>query len=305
MQKGPLPLGRIITFLVLAYGTAWAFVLGLPPTVPFTVRGALAMLAPAVAAAAIRGPLFREGFADSGLTPNISRSWRTYVISYAIAPALIFAGFWLSTAVGIQHWGVQSIEVVMKAFGNIAPPAHASAQDLTQHIPLAAVVAIALAGLTVSIPINMIFTFGEEFGWRGYLLVRLAPLGRTKAALLVGIIWGLWHAPLIAVFGYVYPGHPVAGIFMMTLYTTPMSIIFAWLRFKSNSVWPSTIAHAANNAQAMLAYMVLSPADSLLRPPGGAIALVPIVAFATWIIMTDRLEEREGGISPEPSAEAA
>lgn len=305
MQRAPLPLGGIITFLVLAYGIAWAFVLGLPATVPFTVRGALAMLAPAVGAAAVRGPLFREGFADSGLEPNITRSWRMYVIAYAIAPALIFTGFWLSTAVGIQHWGVQSIEVMLKAFGNIAPPAHASAQDLTQHIPLPVILAIALAGLTVSIPINMIFTFGEEFGWRGYLLVRLAPLGRTKAALLVGIIWGLWHAPLIAAFGYVYPGHPIAGIFMMTLYTTPLSIIFAWLRFKSKSVWPSTIAHAANNAQAMLAYMVLSPADSLLRPPAGIIALVPIIAFAAWIIATNRLEDNETGTSPKPSAEAA
>lgn len=72
MPNSPLPLVKVITFLVLAYGIAWAFVLGLPATVPFTVRGALAMLAPALVAAAVRGPLFLEG-ADADLAPNIMR----------------------------------------------------------------------------------------------------------------------------------------------------------------------------------------------------------------------------------------
>jgi len=43
----------------------------------------------------------------------------------------------------------------------------------------------------------MIFTFGEEFGWRGYLLPRLAPLGGISAAIITGVIWGLWHTPVI------------------------------------------------------------------------------------------------------------
>ena len=44
---------------------------------------------------------------------------------------------------------------------------------------------------------QMIFTFGEEFGWRGYLLPRLAPLGGISAAIITGVIWGLWHTPVI------------------------------------------------------------------------------------------------------------
>jgi membrane protease YdiL (CAAX protease family) len=299
MRNPALRRPNVVVFLLLAFGIAWVIVLALPASVPFGLRGALAMLAPAAAAAAVRGPLFREGFGDAGLETNITASWRIYAIAYALMPVLIFAGFCLSAALGVQHWGIQPLDVIVKSFGvNITPPPGA---DFSQRLPLAAVVIMALAGLSVSIPINMIFTFGEEFGWRGYLLVRLAPLGRTNAALLVGIIWGLWHAPLIAAYGYVYPGHPIAGIFMMVLYTTPMSIIFAWFRFKSNSVWPSTLAHAANNAQAMLAYIVLSPADSLLRPPAGIIALLPLFIAATWIVATKRLEEREGGSSLEPA----
>jgi membrane protease YdiL (CAAX protease family) len=37
--------------------------------------------------------------------------------------------------------------------------------------------------------------FGEEYGWRGYLLPKLLPLGELRASLLVGVIWGVWHFP--------------------------------------------------------------------------------------------------------------
>lgn len=287
-RSDAIPLPNVVVYLTLAFGIAWTIVLGLPSWVPFAARGALAMLAPAAAAAVVRGPLFREGFADAGLEPRIVRSWRIYAAAYLLPPLLIFAGFWLSVYLGTQHWGIQTLDAVIEAFGvNVTPPA--SSADLSARLPIVSLLTIALASMTVSIPINMLFTFGEEFGWRGYLLPRLAPLGRTNAAILVGIIWGFWHAPLIAAYGYVYPGHPVAGVFMMVLYTTPMSVIFAWFRFKSNSVWPSTMAHAANNAQAMLAYLVLTPADSLLRPPAGIIALLPFFAAAAWIVVTKRL----------------
>ena len=143
---------------------------------------------------------------------------------------------------------------------------------------------------TLAIPLNMIFAFGEEFGWRGYLLPRLAPLGGVLAAIITGIVWGLWHAPIIVLNGYNYPGHPWLGVVMMVIFTVALSIIFAWLRFRSGSVWPSTLAHAAFNAQAGFAIVFLSQADSLLRAPIGLIGLLPTIAFAIWLAVTGRLK---------------
>ncbi len=45
--------------------------------------------------------------------------------------------------------------------------------------------------------LNIFTTFGEEWGWRGYLVPKTAARLRIVPTLLVtGVIWGLWHAPL-------------------------------------------------------------------------------------------------------------
>jgi len=137
---------------------------------------------------------------------------------------------------------------------------------------------------------QMIFTFGEEFGWRGYLLPRLAPLGGISAAIITGVIWGLWHTPVIVLDGYNYPGHPWAGVGVMVIFTVALGMIFAWLRFRSGSVWPSVMGHAALNAQAGFGFLLLSPADSLVRAPIGLVGLVPMIAFAIWLAATGRLK---------------
>jgi uncharacterized protein len=54
--------------------------------------------------------------------------------------------------------------------------------------PLWSVVPVLLAGTLLSV-------FGEEYGWRGYLLPKLMPLGELRASLIVGVIWGVWHFP--------------------------------------------------------------------------------------------------------------
>lgn len=86
--------------------------------------------------------------------------------------------------------------------------------------------------------INSVFAFGEELGWRGFLLPRLMPLGKTKAYLLVGIIWGLWHAPLITM-GYRSYTNAVLGIIIFTSATIALSwfINDLTLKYKKVCFW--------------------------------------------------------------------
>ena len=85
--------------------------------------------------------------------------------------------------------------------------------------------------------------FGEEYGWRVYLQDRLFPLlGGYKGVLILGIIWGLWHAPLIFL-GLNYPGQPIIGNIEMILFTIVLGIIFSYAVLKTGSVWIAVILH--------------------------------------------------------------
>jgi uncharacterized protein len=204
---------------------------------------------------------------------------------------LLVAGIALSLLIGYQHWMDPAV-ALQKIVAQQLAAAH---QSLPAGVTLHQVAEITLVtqlveAFTLGVAINMIFTFGEEFGWRGYLLPRLAPLGGTWAVVLTGIIWGLWHAPLIVLSGYNFPGHPWLGIGGMVLFTVALGVVFAWLRFRSGSVWPSTLAHAVLNAQYGIALLVLAPAgDSLLRPAVGVIGVAPIAVLALVLIVTGRL----------------
>lgn len=100
--------------------------------------------------------------------------------------------------------------------------------------------------------LNVIPAFGEEWGWRGYLTRALLPLGQPGAFLVTGVLWGLWHAPLL-VLGYNYPNVPVVvSFFMMACFCTLVGVLLSWLRLASRSIWPAAIAHGFLNASAGL-----------------------------------------------------
>lgn len=122
--------------------------------------------------------------------------------------------------------------------------------------------------------INCVFTTGEEVGWRGYLYPRLLDLLPRPAALVLGgVIWGLWHAPVILL-GYNYPSvAPWLGLLMMCGFTTFAGTILMWLRARSRSVWPAVVGHAVVNAMSSAVVITLSdtqhPVNTALGTPLG------------------------------------
>ncbi len=281
-------------FLLLTFGISWSIFIGLRALgVPFTIRASSGMFGPALATLLTR--LIRhDGFADAGLRLAAKGQrgvgW-IYVAAYVVPPILIAASIGFVLLVGYQHWdlsrNMQELANVIKK--QLGTQGVSSGMTPTQLATISVITQTVLA-FTLGIIINMFFTFGEEFGWRGYLLPRLAPLGGLPAAILVGLIWGFWHAPLIVLDGYNYPDHPWLGVLLMMFSCVLLSIIFAWLRFRSGSVWPSTLAHAALNAQAGFALLVLSAGDALLRAPIGLLGLVPMLIFAIFLVVTGRLK---------------
>ncbi len=160
--------------------------------------------------------------------------------------------------------------------------------------PLLLAVALMAAGLAAGVTVNLVVALGEEAGWRGYLLRRLEGyLGFWPAALLVGVIWGLWHAPLVAA-GYDYtvpllsgcgPGaNGVTAILAFIAYTAAAGLVAAELqRLAGSSLVPAAF-HGTINAVAGF-YATLTVGSRLLGPPAGlAVTLsMGIVALAIAI----------------------
>ena len=136
---------------------------------------------------------------------------------------------------------------------------------------------IQLGSLLIAPALNAIFAFGEEWGWRGFLLPKLLPLGQWPALLWTGALSGLWYSPVILL-GYNYPSHPKFGIVLMTIFCVIFGVLFGWLRLATGSIWPAAIGHGALNAVGVIPYVVADgnyPIDT---------AHVTILGWTGWIL---------------------
>ncbi|MBR4549255.1 MAG: CPBP family intramembrane metalloprotease [Oscillospiraceae bacterium] len=119
------------------------------------------------------------------------------------------------------------------------------------------------ASLTYAPFINMFFALGEEVGWRGALYPMLRErCGVAKGRLLGGLIWGIWHWPVMILAGYNYGtqywGAPVTGPLLFCLVTFCLGVLFDWLYEKTHCIWIPALAHGAFNAVAGLPSLFLS-----------------------------------------------
>jgi membrane protease YdiL (CAAX protease family) len=136
----------------------------------------------------------------------------------------------------------------------------------------------------IAIPI----AFGEEWGWRGYLQGELIKMGRVRGVLLLGFIWGLWHAPIILM-GHNYPGHPVLGVFLMMAYTICLGFVLSYAVLKSGSIILVSFLHALNNQiQSFLMMLVYRPHDPVFSFGLGLYGIV-CLAVIVLLIQNDKI----------------
>lgn len=265
----------ITWYLTGAFTLSWTLVLSLSWFgLPVQVRATIGMFGPALACVLVRW-LRHEGWGDAGLrlaAPGIRRAGRWYLAAYLIPLGILFAGLGCSLLLGLQHW--------------ILPQ---TTQQL--HLSPLTLTSILLALPTVIVGLVMIATFGEELGWRGYLLPRLLPLGGVKAALIVGLIWGIWHTPLILLDNHGFGSAlPWLSIPMFTLVITLYSVFLTWLRMHSGSIWPGVLAHAVINTYVSFLFASFSVDNSYIGSPIGFVTMLPFAAVDLWLIVTGRLQ---------------
>jgi membrane protease YdiL (CAAX protease family) len=95
---------------------------------------------------------------------------------------------------------------------------------------------------------NVAFAAGEEIGWRGFLVPQLYKhLNFSATCLITGIIWSVWHFPLI-ISGIYLAKMPVAAQLLLLVVTvTAMTFPISWLRLRSGTVWTAALMHGSHN----------------------------------------------------------
>ncbi|MBO9311928.1 MAG: CPBP family intramembrane metalloprotease [Chloroflexus sp.] len=177
----------------------------------------------------------------TGLVIGRGRRWGWYWLFAWTVPALVMlVSPFVSALLGVYDLdlSLSRLREVLKAAG---------IDTLDNGSLWTILVSQLLIALIIGPLLNAIPVFGEEWGWRGYLLPNLLPLGQWPALIISGVIWGLWHAPIILL-GYNYPTNPGLGVIMMTVFCVLVGILLGWTRLATGSVWPAVIGHGSLNA---------------------------------------------------------
>jgi membrane protease YdiL (CAAX protease family) len=189
---------------------------------------------------------------------------------------------WLIFGVGlVLFYGLQTGLNWLFKLGNPVDIQTLLPQLQLQTLPNSVILAsIALNTILIGPFLGLIISFGEEYGWRGYLQSALLPLGKIKAILLLGVIWGVWHWPIIWM-GYNYPGQPILGSLVMTLYTIALAFVLGYAVLKTKGIWLAAFLHALNNQTlSFLNGFIYAPKNNILSFSAG---ILGILCFAVVI----------------------
>jgi len=271
----------VVAYLALAFAIAWGSWEALLPKSAtanspyfqlYLLPGAFA---PALATFIVRKWVTREGFGDAGLALHL-RKWPYYLLAWLLPFAVVAFVLVAAPMLGLGHADLSFASGLTR----IAPHAKippAVAPYISLILPIQTAI-----GALIATPV----LFGEEFGWRGYLQLRLFPESPTVAAIATGIIWGLWHLPVI-LRGYEFPGNRAVVTAVFCVGTVLISIIFGWLREKSGSIWVTSLAHSATNAigGSLTVLLFADPPRMLFTGYLGILSWVPLGLFSIWIIV--------------------
>jgi uncharacterized protein len=204
----------LAVFLAVSFGLAWPIVtvgdyLWNDAFAAYATHGT-AMLMPGIACLIVRRWVTKRDIRDIGFRIG---GWRAYLV-------VILACFLL--------WSVPKL-IDFSAGGAV--------RDITAR-------RLVFTGLMLFT--GMIPAFGEELGWRGYLLPSLLSLGTRKALLLHGVIWGAWHWPLLfasLLRGEINVLQCILGMLLMLPASACIGLIVGWLWLRSGSILLVTVWH--------------------------------------------------------------
>ena len=226
----------------------------------------------------------KEGFQNAMLKPRFKSNIKTYLLAY-FGPAV------LSILGAVVYFIVFPYQFDLNC-GYLVQTYEVMGVDMNT-MPMPANLLMLSQGITALLfgpIINFLTCFGEEWGWRGYMVPKMAERMKPVPMLLLsGIIWGLWHAPLTIVghnYGMGYWGYPFTGILAMCLFCTVVGIFMSYITLKANSCIPAILAHGSMNSIAAIGmYFTYDGGNPFVGPsPTGIVGMVAFVIVDIFLM---------------------
>ena len=294
---------RIMSYLGLAFGITWA-IAGVGALFRVNTEhpaymglAAGCMLGPALAALIQWRLIERVPWSEVGLHPSRIH-WRGMLVAVLLGITIVplallvitvlgdgmgWAGFGHAEVSGARF--AASLDAILKSRGLTDG---GSMADLMATMPGAAIMGLMLfSAVIAAFSINLPFMLGEELGWRGYLHAATSSWSPAARIALIGPVWGIWHAPLIAM-GHNYPDHPVAGIGMMIVFCTLLAVLFDHVRTRSRSVWGACVLHGIINGSAGAFALFAWDGHEVIASPAGVAGCAAIVLLVGVILLLDQ-----------------
>ncbi|CAG7843805.1 hypothetical protein USB125703_00017 [Pseudoclavibacter triregionum] len=273
---GRVPWKAVAAYLLIAFAGAWLATISLwtsgmdlstADPGSFATQTLMMMYTPTIAALVAVFAIQRPDRPLRMLGLVIRPVGRTiaYLLLAAVAPTVLaIAGSWIAGLLGAFPMDAARQGFLLEQWQLLAPGMELDAPTATWMT--------LFQTLTIAIPMSTLAAFGEELGWRGFLLSALRPLGRWPMLAISTVVWGLWHAPLILL-GYNFADRTPMGLVYMVLFCLTVGLTISWLRIRSESVFPSAVAHGAVNATATLGILLLA---------AGGTTLDSMTLFSIW-----------------------
>jgi len=212
-------LSALFDVLVIAFSPSWIMA---------------RMFAPAAASVVARLVL-REGFADVSFRFGGRRTWKMILLAVLFPIIVGLVAYGIAWATSLAQFDPQPVAWLASFVGDTASP-------VTLFVVLLALTA------TIGSIIGALFAAGEEIGWRGYMLTRLIDAGVPRPILVSGLIWALWHIPLILAGVYVAGTSPIVSALIFMVSATSFGFVIARMRLETGSIWPAIVLHGSWNS---------------------------------------------------------
>jgi uncharacterized protein len=221
------------------------------------------------------------------------RPWRWQILAYATPLAVCAVAYGIIWITGLG--GFPNMKTVADLRDSLGLGRLTTSEVILLWIPL---------WLTARSVRTFASSLGEAIGWSGLLGPCLAArYGFTKAALITGAIWAIWHFPILLFSDYFDSASPPTW-FALTCFVVQilgLSVIMLWLRLRSRSLWTGALLAASTDVFNQLVFVPLT------EPRGWITAyaidesgfMLPLVSAGAALLFW--LRRREVGQPPVPA----